>query len=276
MIMGLSVSSAVAATYSWGPDASATFDDSAPSHADANNWYETGSTTRATAAPGASDSMVIDTSYAINDGVNRNTGNSNEYRYNVYSSQSVGAGQSLTTTGTSSVVDYLDVVVRDGGVLDIYGDLTLDGGAAFGERFIVTGDGTARIHSSASVTADFILPFGKTEYVITSLADTFNFTSVSNAHFELGGSIGFDLSGFSGGDLDGHTIEIFSGALPGTYDDANTYVTGSSAYAASVIQSGTGADQTLSVTFTSIPEPSSAGLLLLSSVGLIVRRSRKN
>ena len=254
-----------AQTYTWNPAATATFDQSAPLFTDGANWGGT--------APTAGSSIILDTDNAVNSGGVTNLGAAAELRLNVNSTFTVAAGQSITTTGSSSLVDYADLTIRDGGVLDVYGNVNISAEVSnIGDRIITTPGSTLRLHSGSNVQTQFFLPFGATEYVIDSASDTFSFSSTSNASFELGTGIGFDLSGLTGS-VDGISFDLFTGTLTGTYDDATTYVTGGD-YAATINQSGTGAGQTLSVTFTAVPEPSSAALLGLGALSIIARRKR--
>ena len=254
-----------AVTYTWNPAASATFNEASPLFSDGANWGGT--------APTVGSSLLFDVSNGVNAGGVSNLGGSGELRLNVNSSFTVATGQSITTAGTSTVVDYADLTVRDGGVLDVYGTVNLDTGSAnIADRIITTADSKIRIHSGSTIDAQYILPFGATEFVINSASDTFSFATSFNAHFELGTGIGFDLSGLTES-LDGVTFDLFEGTLPGIYDDNNTYVTGG-AYDAVISQSGTGATQTLSVTFTSVPEPSSAFLLGVGGLAFLSRRKR--
>jgi len=258
-----------AATVTWTPTATATYNPASSGtdgrYADANNWD-------GGVVPGASDSIYIDANNAYNDGVTFNTGGSGEFGVTIHTSQTLASGQSITTGGSNAAAVYTDLTIRNGGVLDVYGTIDLSGAnGAGGSRLLTAGTGLYRIHSGSSLTSTYAIV--NAEYVINSVNDVFDFTTVSNAHFEFGNSIGFDLSGLTD-DLDGESFTIFSGTLPGTYDDANTYVTGSSAYAASITQSGTGANQTLTVNFTAIPEPTSLTLLGLGAFTLISRRKR--
>ena len=231
-------------------------------------------------APTTTDSIIFDASNAYSDGSSSNIGQWGEYFLTLNNTQTLGAGQTLTTSGTAiNEVAFMDLAVINNSTYNIYGAINMynsivsQDGSSVSERFLYGAGSTYKFYSGSSVIANDIDGGGTLEYAISSLSDTFSVEGVGAFRLTNLEGFRFDLSGLTD-NLDGASFTIGTGDLRGSYDDTKTTVVGSSLYDATVIQSGTGTGQTLTVQFSAIPEPSSTALISLAGISLLIRRRR--
>jgi len=274
-LIGCISPSVMGSTLTWDPDPL-----SGASQVRASFDYGTGANWSTGTAPTSTDSVIFDASNAYSDGSSSNIGQYGEYFLTVNDTQTLGAGQTLITSGTAiNDVNYLDLAVINSGTFNIYGSINMNNsilsqdGSSVAERFLYGAGSTYKFYSGSSVIASDIDGGGTLEYAVSSLSDTFSVEGVNAFRLTNMEGFRFDLTGLTD-NLDGASFTIGTGNLTGTYDDAKTTVVGSSLYDATVIQSGTGAGQTLTVQFNAIPEPSSTALISLAGVSLLIRRRR--